>query len=37
MMELVDMLGLEPSANRCAGSSPVPGTFQLVFLLIEKK
>ena len=26
MMELVDMLGLEPSAIRCAGSSPVPGT-----------
>ena len=26
MMELVDMLGLEPSALRCAGSSPVPGT-----------
>ena len=25
MMELVDMLGLEPSAIRCAGSSPVPG------------
>ena len=25
MMELVDMLGLEPSALRCAGSSPVPG------------
>ena len=24
-MELVDMLGLEPSALRCAGSSPVPG------------
>lgn len=25
VMELVDMLGLEPSALRCAGSSPVPG------------
>ncbi len=23
---MVDMLGLEPSALRCAGSSPVPGT-----------
>ena len=22
---MVDMLGLEPSAQRCAGSSPVPG------------
>ena len=27
MMELVDMLGLEPSAVRRAGSSPVPGMF----------
>ena len=25
MVELVDTLGLEPSALRCAGSSPVPG------------
>gem|GEM_PF-7072980 len=25
VMELADMLGLEPSAVRCAGSSPVPG------------
>ena len=24
-MELADMLGLEPSAVRCAGSIPVPG------------
>ncbi len=29
MMELVDMLGLEPSALRCAGSSPVPGKVKL--------
>lgn len=27
-MELVDMLGLEPSALRCAGSSPVPGNIE---------
>ena len=24
---MVDMLGLEPSAQRCAGSSPVPGNY----------
>ena len=33
-MELVDMLGLEPSALRCAGSSPVPGTINLLFMVI---
>ena len=27
MVELVDTLGLEPSALRCAGSSPVPGIY----------
>ena len=27
MVELVDTLGLEPSALRCAGSSPVPGNY----------
>ena len=27
MVELVDTLGLEPSALRCAGSSPVPGSW----------
>ena len=24
---MVDMLGLEPSVARCAGSSPVPGKY----------
>ncbi len=28
---MVDMLGLEPSALRCAGSSPVPGKYKLLF------
>lgn len=32
VMELVDMLGLEPSALRCAGSSPVPGNSSLKFV-----
>ncbi len=27
---MVDMLGLEPSAVRCAGSSPVPGKLLLL-------
>ena len=39
MVELVDTLGLEPSALRCAGSSPVPGrvenTLQRVIFLFR--
>ena len=33
MVELVDTLGLEPSALRCAGSSPVPGNYYLYYEL----
>lgn len=33
MMELADMLGLEPSALRCVGSSPTLGTIISNFLL----
>ena len=33
MVELVDTLGLEPSALRCAGSSPVPGNYHLYYEL----
>ena len=29
-MELVDMLGLEPSASRRAGSNPVPGMTKIL-------
>ena len=40
MVELVDTLGLEPSALRCAGSSPVPGkvknTLQRVIFYLKK-
>ena len=42
MVELVDTLGLEPSALRCAGSSPVPGKNSRnhslrVFFILNKK
>ena len=36
-MELVDMLGLEPSALRCAGSSPVPGKVKNHSFYIENQ
>jgi hypothetical protein len=37
MAELVDALDLGSSIERCAGSSPVPGTFQLFINMTELK
>ena len=36
MVELVDTLGLEPSALRCAGSSPVPGNYYWEMIVTKR-